>query len=230
MNIAARLKICKTCQNKDFDPKRGIVCGLTNEKPVFEINCADYKPDQSSLLREERKEEFYQSDPELRADANFEKRVAKSLGSEATNAIRQEEQDFVKNIRQGANWFYWIAGLSVINSILLYSEADLYFIFGLGATLLVDGIVYEITGSFNIYGFIINVIITAVFASFGYFANRLLRKPFLAGMILYLMDALLFLIFQEWLSLGFHAFALFMMYRGYRNLGLLHKYQSNNKE
>lgn len=38
-----RLDICETCQNKSFDIKKGIICGLTNEKPTFQDTCPDYK-------------------------------------------------------------------------------------------------------------------------------------------------------------------------------------------
>lgn len=38
-----QLKYCETCANKGFDPKQGIVCGLTNQKPAFVDTCDDYK-------------------------------------------------------------------------------------------------------------------------------------------------------------------------------------------
>lgn len=37
-------------------------------------------------------------------------------------------------------------------------------------------------------------------------------------MVLYLLDGLLFLLVQDWLSLGFHGFALYSMFHGYTAL------------
>src|SRR5579864_37374 len=39
-----------------------------------------------------------------------------------------------------ANWFYWIAGLSVINSIITMTGGHMRFIFGLGATSILDAV------------------------------------------------------------------------------------------
>ncbi len=44
-----RIKLCETCVNKKFDLKQGIVCGLTDEKPTFEVTCADYKVTEKQL-------------------------------------------------------------------------------------------------------------------------------------------------------------------------------------
>jgi len=36
------LQFCSVCENKKFDRNRGIVCGITNEKPDFVNECPDY--------------------------------------------------------------------------------------------------------------------------------------------------------------------------------------------
>src|SRR5687768_7113567 len=41
---------------------------------------------------------------------------------------------------KGARWFYWIAALSVINSLLFAFGAKLQFVTGLGFTQLIDGV------------------------------------------------------------------------------------------
>lgn len=61
MERQEQLKYCKTCTNKMFDRKRGILCGLTNNYPAFQINCADYNQDMELL----RKEEIKQKEQEL---------------------------------------------------------------------------------------------------------------------------------------------------------------------
>src|SRR5436189_2962081 len=41
--------------------------------------------------------------------------------------------------RRGANWFYWVAGLSLVNSAVILGGGSLFFVIGLGATLVADG-------------------------------------------------------------------------------------------
>ena len=46
-------------------------------------------------------------------------------------------------MKKGANWFFWIAGLSVVNSVILLMEGDRHFVVGLGVTQLVNAIALE---------------------------------------------------------------------------------------
>jgi hypothetical protein len=50
---------------------------------------------------------------------------------------------------------------------------------------------------------------------FGVFANKLHTWAFLVGMILYALDGLIFLLVGDWLSVGFHVFALFCIFGGF---------------
>ncbi|MCW5909728.1 MAG: hypothetical protein KIT62_01580 [Cyclobacteriaceae bacterium] len=51
MTIDEQLKYCRICDNRKMNPAFGLVCGLTNEKPAFEINCPDFKIDQGEADR-----------------------------------------------------------------------------------------------------------------------------------------------------------------------------------
>jgi len=42
MTTEEKLKICKICQNKSFSNEKGLICGLTNEKPDFENECPHF--------------------------------------------------------------------------------------------------------------------------------------------------------------------------------------------
>ncbi|AXG69655.1 hypothetical protein KORDIASMS9_01881 [Kordia sp. SMS9] len=46
-----KLEFCKTCVNRSFSSANGIVCGLTNEKPNFVLNCPDFEKD----IKEEKR-------------------------------------------------------------------------------------------------------------------------------------------------------------------------------
>ncbi len=41
MELSDKIKYCAICKKSKRDMQRGIVCGLTNEKPAFEKQCAD---------------------------------------------------------------------------------------------------------------------------------------------------------------------------------------------
>ena len=41
MELSDKIKYCSICKNSKRDMERGIICGLTNEKPAFEKHCAD---------------------------------------------------------------------------------------------------------------------------------------------------------------------------------------------
>ena|SRR5579864_8880988 len=113
-----------------------------------------------------------------------------------------------------ANWFYWIAGLSIINSIITMSGGNLRFIFGLGVTSMLDSVGHS-TGSEGMgASFVINLVVAGVLALFGYFGRKGAKWAFLVGMVAYGLDALLLLLVQDWLGLAFHGWALFRISQG----------------
>jgi hypothetical protein len=50
MELHQRIEICSTCTLRRFSDN-GIVCGLTKEKPVFNLNCPDYEVDEKQLAK-----------------------------------------------------------------------------------------------------------------------------------------------------------------------------------
>lgn len=44
-----KLELCKKCKKRKFELQRGIICGLTNEKPSFENNCPDFENDETVI-------------------------------------------------------------------------------------------------------------------------------------------------------------------------------------
>lgn len=118
--------------------------------------------------------------------------------------------------KSGASWFYWIAVLSVINSIVILVGSQWSFIVGLGITQLVDGIAMGVAQQasaqsgliLKVMGFIFNLLIAGLFVFFGAFARRRNTWAYVVGMVLYAFDGLIFLLVMDFLSIGFHIFAL----------------------
>lgn len=133
-----------------------------------------------------------------------------------------------KQFKSGANWFYLIGGLSIVNSLLILSGKNLSFIIGLGATQLVDGMMLSImeeTGApaFKYIGFGFDVIIAGIYVVIGFFANKQYKAAFILGMIFYVLDGLIFLLVMDILSIGFHVFVLLCIFVGLKKLMQLEK-------
>ena len=144
--------------------------------------------------------------------------------AQASERALQESQraavaKMVSNARMkaGAKWFYWIAGLSLINSLVVVTGGNFHFVIGLGVTSVVDAMAKQIGGLGSVLDFVINGFIAGVVGVFGYFAVKGQKWAFLVGMGLYALDALLCFGARDFLSAGFHAYALFAIYRGYKS-------------
>ena len=132
--------------------------------------------------------------------------------SEAT-ALQQRCQS-------GARWFFWIAGLTVVTSVLALTGAGYAFFLSLGATQFIDGVAKGLSSEFGdtvrIVGLVADIAIAAVFALLGWFAYKRQLWAFLVGMAIFALDALLLLVFQVWISFIFHAVVTYWIFRGYQ--------------
>ncbi len=113
-------------------------------------------------------------------------------------------------VMSGASWFWWIAGLSVVNTVMIHSGTDRTFVIGLGFTMLADIIFKDLM----VVALVIDVVVLSVFAGFGLMARKGHLWAFVTGIVLYTLDSLIYVLGQDWMSVGFHAFALFYMVRG----------------
>ncbi len=130
--------------------------------------------------------------------------------------------------RSGANWFFWIAGLSIINSVLLRTGAKMQFIVGLGTTQLADGIGQAMkdqgaAAAGAVFSAVVSAFMVALFVIFGAYARKRAKWAFYVGMGIYAVDALLFLWVKDFLGIGFHAFVLYCLYKGLVANGELQK-------
>ncbi|MCP4641532.1 MAG: hypothetical protein GY851_13905 [bacterium] len=154
----------------------------------------------------------------------------------APQTASTQVDELTRRHRNGANWFYWIAGLSLVNSIVLLVGGGFAFVVGLGITQLVDIIAMEVARAImedgvsspqtptaivtgiKLAAFAFDVVVAAVVVLFGWLANKRYGWAFILGMVLYLLDGLLFLLIGDFLSAGFHAFALYGLLMGYTAL------------
>ena len=131
-------------------------------------------------------------------------------------------QEYEKNnqVKSGANWFFWIAALSMINSAIFIFGGNWSFFAGLAVTQVADSLVVAASRNDDfsiakIIALVMDFIIAGIFVMCGIFAGRLQSWAFIIGMVLYALDGVLALILGAYLAAGFHAFALFMIFRGF---------------
>lgn len=56
MELSEKIKYCSICKNSKRDMKRGIVCGLTDEKPTFDEQCDNLQASPEDLLTLKKEE------------------------------------------------------------------------------------------------------------------------------------------------------------------------------
>lgn len=136
---------------------------------------------------------------------------------------------------QGA-WFYWIAGLSIVNTIVAQFGGEWGMIVGLGTTMVFDAIgavLLETTVEGAAVGtnlmvrallLLPTLAVLGVFLFFGFHAKKARVWAFVIGMMLYAADGLLFIVVGDWLAFGFHAFVLVNLFLGANAARVLNRY------
>jgi hypothetical protein len=144
----------------------------------------------------------------------------KSASAEDSTYETAPDLELEKHAKSGANWFYWIAGLSVVNSLIFVFGGNVSFLAGLGFTLVVDVFIDAAVQAgapslFKGISIIFDFVLVVVFALAGYYGGRRFTAAFLIGIGVYVLDGLLVLLLGDLLMAGFHAFALIFIIRGF---------------
>ena len=142
--------------------------------------------------------------------------------------IDPEQAKLEKSIKSGAQWFFWIVGLSLINTIIVISGGDWFFLIGLGVTELAAGLAYELGWSL-VLPIVVFIIAGGIFITMGYFAIKRHTWAFIVGMVLYFLDGLIFLLIMDWVSIGFHILILVFLGLGLRANLKYKKYMAQKK-
>jgi hypothetical protein len=128
--------------------------------------------------------------------------------------------ELTQRYKSGANWFYWIAGLTLITSLITFFGGGIRFLIGLGATQFIDGVAAalatELGSAVQVVGLLLDVIVAGMFILFGYLAGKKMLWVYMLGMVVFLLDGLLALAFQDAIGAIAHAVVLFWLFRGYQ--------------
>jgi len=134
--------------------------------------------------------------------------------------VRFQTHALQQRYKSGARWFYWIAALSLITSLVTFGGGTFGFFLSLGVTQLIDGMAKgmseELGDSVKIVGLLFDVFVAGVFVFLGWLALKRQMWSFVLGLVLFALDALILLAFQVWISFAFHAYVIFVMIKGYQ--------------
>jgi hypothetical protein len=144
----------------------------------------------------------------------------RTSSGEYDNVDAGPDPDLAARIKRGANWFYWIAGLSVVNSIAFLAGTNYGFLGGLGITQVVDEVVAVMVNegssiSLKAVAIGFDFVVVIGFGLAGYFANKFSRTAFIVGIIVYVVDTVIVLLLGAYFMAAFHAFALYQLINGY---------------
>ena len=126
--------------------------------------------------------------------------------------------------RSGARWFFWIAGLSLLNSIVFRMEGQVSFLFGLGVTQIVDGInraiidqgLFKNANMVSGLTMVVILLLSGLYVVFGLLTRRKKKWAFFVGTILYVLDGLILVLGKDYISAAFHIYILFSLIRGWK--------------
>ncbi|HAL45705.1 MAG: hypothetical protein A2Y12_07570 [Planctomycetes bacterium GWF2_42_9] len=132
--------------------------------------------------------------------------------------------DINAQAKKACGWFAAIAAFSVINSLLIFFKSQVTFVIGLGITTIIDGFMSgmreEVSGNASIIitaiGIVINLLIIGIYVLIWLLSRNGSRAAYIIGMVLYALDAAIFVVFKDWLGIAFHAFFLYSLFVGYR--------------
>lgn len=129
-----------------------------------------------------------------------------------------DAETYRKHMQSGARWFFWIAGLSLINSIAALTNSSWSFLAGLGITQFISGFAVglseDLGGAVTVIAFVLDALVAGFFVFLGVFAQKGHTWAFILGLVVYALDGLIFLVFQLWFPLAFHVFVFYCVFKG----------------
>ena len=118
------------------------------------------------------------------------------------------------SVLHAADWFFWLAILSIINSFIVYNYQVPNTPLALGITQWVDGTTSGFNATMSSSALVTNILIAGVLAAFGWMARRGSDVAFVVGIFLYIIDSMLSIGLRDFFGFGVHLIALFFLVKG----------------
>ncbi len=147
----------------------------------------------------------------------------------AQMAAAQKLLKLENQLKGGVSWFFWIAGLSVINTIIYLTGGSITFVVGLGITQVIDVVAAMIAEEASAgtaallqgIALFLDFIVAGVFVLFGVLGRKRIKWAIVVGMVLYAGDGLISVLIEDWLAVVFHLLALYGLFRGFQAINAL---------
>jgi len=140
--------------------------------------------------------------------------AAQPQPNEASQVNQVEIADLMQRFKSASSWFYVIAGLSLVNSLIAIFGGGWRFIFGLGLTSVANAVIAQSESGGKIIGAIFSLAIAGLFVIFGFLAKKHFHWAYIVGMVFYLLDGVISLLIGDWLGAAFHAYVVYQLFRG----------------
>jgi hypothetical protein len=112
------------------------------------------------------------------------------VSDQPQSAVAAAKPTFLTRISTGPACFYWIAALTILNSLVVISGGSLHFAIGLGLTAGIDVRARELGLIGTVLDLLISGTIAGIFWVLGNLAGKRIRWAFLAGIALYGFDGM----------------------------------------
>jgi len=133
--------------------------------------------------------------------------------------MREIHSELMQKYKSGANWFYWIAGLTLVTSLMTVGGADWRFLISLGTTQVIDGIAAAMSEDLGaapkIIALVFDMILIGIFIFFGVLANKRLLWAYILGMVVFFLDGMVALLIADWIGVIAHVVVLIFMVPGF---------------
>ncbi|MFL6656664.1 MAG: hypothetical protein ACJ8GW_01210 [Massilia sp.] len=120
-------------------------------------------------------------------------------------------------VQSAARWFWWIAAMSLVNTVMAHTGSNSSFVIGLAMTAFADGM----AASAPVAAFVLTGVLLAFYVLMGLFGIRGKAWAFYAGIAVYVVDALIYVCFDAWLCVAFHVYAIFWLAKGVMRLNAM---------
>lgn len=125
-----------------------------------------------------------------------------------------------EQVNRGASWFFWIAGLSLVNTVIGIAGSDWAFVLGVGVAQIMTASAAELRGAdastislLALWG--ASLALSALFGVCGWLAKAPSTAAFAIGTILFALDTLIFVIALDAIGIVFHALVLYFLWKGW---------------
>ena len=117
-------------------------------------------------------------------------------------------------VQRAARWFWWIAGLSLLNTLLFQSGQDTSFALGLGITTLANVLFADEPAM----AIALSAMAIGFYGLAGWQATQARFWAFCIGLAVYVADAFIVWQLEDWVALAFHGVVIYFIAQGLARL------------